>query len=140
VYTVYLQLWLTRHRWETTQILWPCSAKVVVKKQRSNAKNCPNMIAYSFFMTEKIVRLLIQKLSFLCFSGVATASNLFLSTSNSLPTCWYSSIPGIFSTVFVSWWKDSPCSSITASKFSEKYFTWLWKKWTFTVKLHPKFS
>jgi len=26
------------------------------------------MIAYSFFMTEKIARLLIQKLSFLCFS------------------------------------------------------------------------
>jgi len=40
-------------------------------------------------MTEKIAQLLIQKLSFLCFSGVATASNLFLSTSNSLPTCWY---------------------------------------------------
>jgi len=33
VYTVYLQRWLTRHRWETTQILWPCSAKIVVTKQ-----------------------------------------------------------------------------------------------------------
>jgi len=30
VHTVYLQLWLTRHRWETTQILWPCNAKTVV--------------------------------------------------------------------------------------------------------------
>ena len=48
-------------------------------------------------MTEKIARLLIQKWSFRCFSGVATASNPFLSTSNSLPICWYSSIPGIFS-------------------------------------------
>jgi len=30
VYTVYLQRWLTRHRWKTTQILWPCNAKIVV--------------------------------------------------------------------------------------------------------------
>ena len=45
-------------------------------KTRENAKNSPNMIAYSFFMTEKMARLLILKLRFLCFSGVATASNL----------------------------------------------------------------
>ena len=139
MYTVYLQLWLTRHRWETTQILWLCNAKIVVKK-RENAKNSPNMIACSFFMTEKIARLLIQKLSYLCFSWVATASNLFLSTSNSLPKCWYSSFPGIFSIVYISWWKDSLCSSIIASKFLGKYFTWLCRKWTFAFILHPNFS
>jgi len=50
--------------------------KEVVKKQGQNVKKSPNMISYSFFMTKKIARLLIQKLSFLCFSGVATASNL----------------------------------------------------------------
>jgi len=26
----YLQLWLTKHRWENTQILWICNAKIVV--------------------------------------------------------------------------------------------------------------
>jgi len=25
---LYLQLWLTRHRWETTQIFWPCNARL----------------------------------------------------------------------------------------------------------------
>jgi len=30
VHTVYLKLWLTRHRWETTPTLWPCNAKIVV--------------------------------------------------------------------------------------------------------------
>jgi len=34
-------------------------AKIVVTKQCQSAKNNPNMIAYSFFMTEKIARLLI---------------------------------------------------------------------------------
>jgi len=33
VYTVYLQLWLTKHRWENTQILWPCNAKIVVTEK-----------------------------------------------------------------------------------------------------------
>jgi len=56
-----------------------------------------------FFDDRKLARLLIQVLYFLCFSRVATVSNLFLSTSNSLPTCWYSSIPGIFSIVYISW-------------------------------------
>ena len=31
----------------------------------------------------------------------------------------YSGIPGIFSIVFISWWKDSPCSSIIASEFQD---------------------
>ena len=39
---------------------------------------------------------------------------------------WY-----LFSTVFSSWWKDYVCSSIIASKFLGKQFTWLWKKWTY---------
>jgi len=30
VYTVCLRLWLTKHRWENTQILRPCNAKTVV--------------------------------------------------------------------------------------------------------------
>jgi len=32
VYTVYLQLWFTKHGGEihSTQILWPCNAKIVV--------------------------------------------------------------------------------------------------------------
>jgi len=54
-------------------------------------------IAYSFFMRENNTWLLILTLSFLCFSGVATVSNLFFTTSNSLPSCWYSSCLGIFS-------------------------------------------
>jgi len=92
-----------------------CGEKTTLK-----CKEYPKHNSILFFMREKIARLLIQKLSFLCFSGVATASNLFLSTRHSLPTCWYSSIPGIFSVVFMSWWKDSPSSSIIASKFSGK--------------------
>jgi len=57
----------------------PLHCKIVVTKKRQNAKNSPNKIAYSFFMTEKIARLRILKLPFVCFSEVATASNFSFS-------------------------------------------------------------
>jgi len=61
-------------------------------------------------MTENNAWLLILKLLFLCFSGVATASNLTFSAPGIV--CHHVGIPASlvsFPIVFISWWKDSPC-------------------------------
>jgi len=60
------------------------------------------------------------KLPFLCFSGVATASDLFFQHKQWFAIMlvfhgfWY-----LFSLVFISWWKDYPCSSIMLLSFQK---------------------
>jgi len=76
------------------------------------------MIAYSFFMRENNAWLLILKWPLLRFSGVATASNL--SFSAPAIVCHHVGIPAShvsFLHVFISWWKDSPCSSFMLLSF-----------------------
>jgi len=71
-------------------------------------------------MREHNAWLLIQKLLFLCFSGVATASNL----SFSAPAIVWQHV-GIqasllsFLHCFISWWKETPCSSIMLLSFQK---------------------
>jgi len=55
------------------------------EKTMLNAKNSPNMIAYSFFHDRKDCTVANPEIVFSVFS-VTTDSNLFLSTSSSLPT------------------------------------------------------
>ena len=78
------------------------------------------MIAYSFFMRESNAWLLILKLAFSVFFRRSYCQQpLFFCTSNSLPSCWYSSVPGNFSPLFLSWWKDSPCYSAMLLRFQK---------------------
>ena len=91
-----------------------CGEKTTLK-----CKELPKYDSIPFFHDRKYCTVANPEMSFLCFSGVATATNLFLSTSNSLPTCWYSSIPGVFSIVFLSWRKDFPCCQSLLLGFQE---------------------
>jgi len=78
------------------------------------------MIAYSFFMRESNAWLLILKLPFLYFSGEATASNL--SFSAPAIVCHLVGITVSLVTFlhwFLSWWKDSPCSSAMLLRFQK---------------------
>ena len=75
----------------SASLIMALQCKIVVTEKRWNAKNSSNMIAYSFFMRENNAWLLILKLPFLCFSEVATTSNL--SFSAPAIVCHYVGIP-----------------------------------------------
>jgi len=60
------------------------------------------------------------EIAFSVFFGSSCCQQpLFFSTIDSSPSCWYFSIPGIFSIVFISWLKDSPRSCIMLLSFQK---------------------